>query len=635
MAESTLGKALSRLFSSNVIARDMGGDELKIVDPNNVQSIGSQYQQSSYKGMHSGGGQSGYGYGGQGYGAYGYSGFDESAPGSTIGYLSSRQYLYRDYESMDTDSIISSALDMYADETVTEDEYGDVLTISSNDQEVKDILEDLFYNRLDIEFNMRWWVRSMCKYGDTYLKVEVSEEEGVLMVQPLSPYEMTRIEGEEDDPYSTKFQYDGLEDSPEFEFWEILHFRLSSDGNYLPYGKSILEGARRTWKQLMLMEDAMLVHRVMRAPERRVFKIDVGNLEPDAVDTFMSQIVQEIDKTPLVDHETGEYNLQYNMTNMIEDYYVPVRGGDTGTEINTLSGIQYNAIEDIEYLRKKMMTSLRIPNAFLGYEEELEGKATLAQQNIKFAHQIENIQKIIVSELRKVAIVHLYSLGITDQRLLDFELSLTNPSTVRESEYLDLINQKVDLARTITELPIFSTQWIYEEIFDLSDEEIKRQRELKVDDKKRKFRFEQLEREGNDPIKTGVSFGTPHDLAQSGSADIKPLALDMEEKEEDKEDAVKNMKKNRDQTVDDPLGKEKGFDSSNLRDKDPDYEKFYRQRKGLDDDFIPNTRQVINEIDRDIFEGLEGYESDYEEDTEKKDFGTLDDTFMDEDNLDV
>lgn len=624
---SSLGKALSRLFSSNIVVRNLGGKKLKIVDPSNIQSVASKYLETKYKGLHA--------YQGAGKTHR----HTQQAPGSSVGYLTSRIGLYRDYESMDTDAIISAALDIYADEAVTENEYGNVLTVKTDDQEVKEILNNLYYDILDVEFNMRWWVRSLAKYGDCYLKLTLSDEYGVINAEPMSPYETTRVEGEDDDdPYAVKFRYEGISGDPEFEFWEVAHFRLIADGNYLPYGKSILEGARRTWKQLTLMEDAMLIHRIMRAPEKRIFRIDVGNIEPDAVDTFMSQIIQEIKKTPLIDPQTGEYNLKYNMMNMIEDYYLPVRGNDSGTEIDTLSGLQYNAIEDIEYLRKKMMTSLRIPNAFLGYEGELEGKATLAQQSIKFANQIQYIQKIVASELTKIGIIHLFSLGIRDKRLVNFDLSLTNPSTVQESEFIDLLGQKVDLARTITELPVFSTDWIYKNIFDLSDGEIEAQRKLKLDDYKRRFRAEQIEREGNDPVVTGQSFGTPHDLALSGSPNIKPLSLDMKDKEDRKKKAVKNMQTNRSRSnagaVSDPMGKEKGMDQSNLRDKDPDYEKFYRQRRGLNvDEILPSkNKELINESLRDI-EKFNDENITNESETELDE--TVKNTFMDEEILNL
>ena len=197
------------------------------------------------------------------------------------------------------------------------------------------------------------------------------------------------------------------------------------------------------------MEDAMLIHRIMRAPEKRIFKIDVGNIPPREVEQFMQRIISKMKKTPVIDQKTGEYNLKYNVESVTEDYFLPVRGGDSGTEIDTLPGLSNNdAVEDIEYLRNKLMASLRIPKAFLGYEEGLSGgKATLAAEDVRFSRTIERLQKIVVSELMKIGVVHLYSQGFESSDLIDFELELQNPSMIHEQEKLELLNQQLDLAR--------------------------------------------------------------------------------------------------------------------------------------------------------------------------------------------
>ena len=251
------------------------------------------------------------------------------------------------------------------------------------------------------------------------------------------------------------------------------------------------------------MEDAMLIHRIMRAPEKRIFKIDVGNIPPREVEQFMQKIINKMKKTPVIDQSTGEYNLKYNMESVTEDYFLPVRGGDSGTEIDTLPGLSNNdQIDDIEYLKNKLMASLRIPKAFLGYEEGLSGgKATLAAEDVRFARTIERLQKIIVSELTKIGIVHLYSQGFEDADLIDFDLELQNPSMIHEQEKLELMNQQVELAEKAMETKLFSRKWIYDNIFDFSDEKKVNIYEGIVEDTKQKFRLDQIEAEGNDPAK--------------------------------------------------------------------------------------------------------------------------------------
>lgn len=251
----------------------------------------------------------------------------------------------------------------------------------------------------------------------------------------------------------------------------------------------------------------------MRAPDKRVFKIDVGNIPPHEVDAYMEVIINQMKKVPFVDPETGQYNLKFNMQNMLEDFYLPVRGSESGTSIEPLAGIQFDAIQDIEYLRNRLLGSLKIPKAYIGYEEDTSGKATLAAQDFRFARTVERIQRIIVSELYKIAIVHLYSQGITDSELVDFSLTLTSPSTVYEKEKVELWTSKVTLAGDMMEKRLFSKAWIYENLFSMSEEEYLAEQERVVADAKTDFRLEQIKTEGNDPQKTGRSFGTPHDLA--------------------------------------------------------------------------------------------------------------------------
>ena len=270
--------------------------------------------------------------------------------------------LFKDYESMESDSIIASALDIYADESTMKSEYGNIIEIHSDNNNIKEILNNLFYDILNIEFNLWPWVRNMCKYGDFFLFLDVKDKYGITNVVPLSAYELVRSEGEDpDNPYYTKFYLEALEQQHpyfsrsskgkkiEFENFQVAHFRLANDSNLLPYGKSMLESARKVWKQVTLMEDAMLIHRVMRAPEKRVFKIDIGNIPPNEVDNYMQRIINKMKKTPFIDEATGDYNLKFNIQNLTEDFFLPVRGGDSGTQIDSMPGMTYDSTEDLEY----------------------------------------------------------------------------------------------------------------------------------------------------------------------------------------------------------------------------------------------------------------------------------------------
>jgi len=440
-------------------------------------------------------------------------------------FFTSKLELYSDYEAMDMDPIIASALDVYADECTVKDADGDTLTINSQNDEIKKVLHNLFYDVLNVDYNLWPWIRNACKYGDFFLHLDIEDEIGIVNVTPLSGYEVRREEGfDPANPYAYKFVWEGThtayasarsnQDQREFQNFEIAHFRLLSDTNFLPYGKSMIEPARKVFKQLMLMEDAMLIHRIMRAPERRIFKVDVGNIPPAEVDAHMKNIIGNMKKIPYVDERTGEYNLKFNMENMMEDYFLPVRGGESGTAVESLPGLSNDGqIEDIDYLRNKMHAALKIPKAFLGYDEGVEGKATLAAEDVRFARTIERLQKIFVSELTKIAIVHLFSQGFKDEDLVDFTISLTNPSLIYEKQKIETLNEKITLATSLKESTLFSERWIYENIFGLSQDEWRSEQDQVIEDLKSDFRKEQIKSEGNDPKKTNMSFGTPHDIA--------------------------------------------------------------------------------------------------------------------------
>jgi hypothetical protein len=501
MADKTIFSRLRKLFSSNVVVRNVGGKRLKVRDTSRLQSVGNSVTMGVDRFQKMRKSNVNFGYGTPTMQNFSYN----------------KNELYTDYESMDTDAIISSALDIYADESTMKNEFDQVLTIQCQNENVQKILHNLFYDICNIEFNLWPWLRNMCKYGDAFLKLDITEGYGVVNVVPLSSYEMTREEGEDPtDPYKVTFKQEGAAGQFEYQNFEIAHFRLLSDANFLPYGKSMVEPARKTWKQLTMMEDAMMIHRIMRAPEKRIFKIDVGNIPPNEVDTYMQSIIDKMKKVPYVDQTTGEYNLKFNMQNMMEDFYLPTRGGESGTGIESVSGLDFNAIDDIEYLRNKMMSALRVPKAFLGYDEQVEGKATLAAEDIRFARTIERLQRIAVSELTKIAIVHLYTQGFKDEDLVDFELNLTTPSTVYEQEKIAIWQEKIRLATDIQSSKLLSDEWVYENIFNMGDAAWQKERESVISDIKLKFRQSQIEQEGNDPSKTLRSFGTPHDLATAG-----------------------------------------------------------------------------------------------------------------------
>ena len=519
MANKTIFSRLQKLFSTDVIIRNVGGNEVKTIDSGHIQSSG-EYETNSLVDRYS----------------RIYSNSATSLYGSQfqLNWQYLRTQIYSEYDLMDTDAIIASALDIIADESTLKNDMGEVLQIRSSDEDIQKLLYNLFYDVLNIEFNLWMRVRQMCKYGDFFLKLEIAEKFGVYNVIPYNAYHIERLEGTNpENPSEVKFKWNpdgfagssygyysvpgqGLADDKTgiyFENYEMSHFRMVADVNFLPYGRSYIEPARKLFKQYTLMEDAMLIHRITRAPEKRVFYVNVGSIPPNEVEAFMQKTISNMKRTPYMDPKTGEYNLKYNMQNMLEDFYIPVRGNDSATKIDTTPGLSYDGIQDVEYLRDKLFAALKVPKAFLGYDEDIEGKATLAAEDIRFARTIDRIQRILLSELNKIALVHLYTQGYTSEALTNFELSMTTPSIIYDQERIELMKQKSELAGTLLEQGLVPSDWIYHNVYHFSEDQYDEYRDLVREDSKRKFRNDQIQAEGNDPVETGKSYGTPHDLA--------------------------------------------------------------------------------------------------------------------------
>ena len=403
-----------------------------------------------------------------------------------------RMARYSDFSEMEYTPEISSALDIYAEETVASDERGQVLHVFSENQKIERILEELFFDTLNIEFNLTAWVRNLCKYGDFFLFNDVSPDHGIINVYPMPVNEVEREEGyDPNDPMAVRFRWI-TEGNQVLENWQVSHFRLLGNDAFLPYGSSVLEAARRIWRQLILAEDAMLVYRVVRSPERRVFYIDVGNVPPEEISGYMEQVQTSLKKSQVVDKDSGRVDLRYNPLSVDEDYYLPVRGAESGTKIDTLAGGQNTtAVEDVEYIQKKLFAALKIPKAYLGYDEGLGAKATLSQEDIRFSRTINRIQRTVLAELNKIAIIHLYSHGFDGEDLLDFELNLSNPSTIAQQQKLELFRSRFEIAGTAPE-GLVDRRYIRKNVLNLTDDEIKSLEEGKAEDKKIDLEIESI-----------------------------------------------------------------------------------------------------------------------------------------------
>ena len=413
---------------------------------------------------------------------------------------------YTDFEQMEYMPEIASAIDIYADEMTTSNEYDQLLNISCMNLEIKTILHSLFYDVLNIEFNAFGWARSMCKYGDFFLYLDVDDTLGITSVIGLPNNEVERLEGQDPtNPNYVQYQWNGA--GMTFENWQVAHFRILGNDKYAPYGTSVLDPARRIWRQLLLLEDAMIAYRVVRAPERRVFKIDVGNIPPQDIPQYMEKVKTEMKRNSLVDANTGRVDLRYNPLSLEEDYFIPMRGG-VGSDIISLPGAKsLDDIEDVKYLRDKLFAAIKIPQSYLtNLEGADEDKTTLAQKDIRFSRTIQRLQRSVVAELEKIAVVHLYTLGFRGEDLIGFDLTLNNPSRLAELQQLEYLRTKFDVANAVPE-GTFSKRWISHNILGLSDDEFLRNQRESFHDRKYQQALESVTEEGAEEGLDGAGLG--------------------------------------------------------------------------------------------------------------------------------
>ena len=386
-----------------------------------------------------------------------------------------RMARYSDFSEMEYTPEIASALDIYSEESVASDENGKTLHIYSENSKIKELLTELFYDTLNVEFNMSAWVRNLVKYGDFFLFNDVHPDQGVINAYPLPISEIEREEGfDPNDPLAVRFRW-VTQGNQVLENWQVSHMRLLGNDAFLPYGSSVLEPARRIWRQLILLEDAMMVMRIVRAPDRRVFYIDVGNVPPEDIPNYMEQAQSSLKRSGVVDKNNGRVDLRYNPLSIDEDYFIPVRGGDSGTKVDSVAGQGISGeVNDVEYVQKKLFAALKIPKAYLGYDEGLGAKATLSQEDIRFSRTIARIQRTILSEMNKIAIVHLYCNGYTEEDLVDFTLKLSNPSTIAQQQKLELFKARFEAASSALGTPgLVDRTWVQKNIMRLTDDEIK------------------------------------------------------------------------------------------------------------------------------------------------------------------
>ena len=461
---SGLFKSLTKLFSGPIInrrtqtGRHLRRRHLDVFSSRFKSASGKQFKKTEYNSMNA----------------------------ITVSMISNRNRAerYIDFDEMEYEPIIASSIDIYADEITTHSSIQPMLHIKCPNEEIKALLQSLYYNVLNIEHNLFGWARTMCKYGDLFLYLDLDDKLGVRSCIGVPQQEIERLEGEDEtNPNYVQFQWNSA--GMTLENWQVAHFRVLGNDKHYPYGTSVLEPARRIWRQLTLLEDAMMAYRIVRSPERRVFYIDVGAIPPQDVEQYMQKVMTQMKRHQVVDPKTGRVDLRYNPLSIEEDYFVPIRGGASNTKIENMAGGQFTGqVEDVKYLREKLFAALKIPQSYLIMGEGAqEDKTTLAQKDIRFARTIQRLQRSIVSELEKIGIIHLFTLGYRGDDLLSFKLGLNNPSKIAELQELEHWKVKFEAAGAATE-NYFSRRWVAENMLGISEDEFLRmQREMFFDKK--------------------------------------------------------------------------------------------------------------------------------------------------------
>lgn len=570
----------------------------------------------------------------------------------TLSGLNEIKLMYRDCELMDGFPEIGTALDIFSEEACVTSEQGFMVNVNSKSDRIKSILNDLFVNRLSINIILPMICRAMCKYGNNYMLLNIDKDNGIMGWKQLPVYEMERYENGTAYPYvsapsvslnnvdetkteDTKFVWVGQTEYIPYRSWQIAHFRLLYDSQFLPYGVSVLNKARRHFRMLSMMEDMMLIYRLDRSIERRIFKINVGAIDTEDVPAYVQEIANNFKRTPIIDPMTGQIDLRKNImpvwkktpiplldgrtitieelakeyengkTNYVysiqddtlqvvpgkvvwcgknytaksmikitldddtymvmapeheivmrdgtkkradkvvigesvmpfhtenyniksieyidgddvycmtvqglngeddrhnfalqtfqqdgswcnngcfvsncntEDFFIPVRDSSEPSPIETLpAGQNLTAMDDIKFIQNKLFTALRVPKSFLNFEEATGDGKNLSLMDVRFTRTTNRIQQALLMELNKIAMIHLFLLGFTDE-ITDFTLTMNNPSSQAEMLELENLAKKITTAKDAVSdpgggIPLTSMTWAWRHIMKWSDKEIQR-----------------------------------------------------------------------------------------------------------------------------------------------------------------
>lgn len=409
-----------------------------------------------------------------------------------------RRRKYSKFEKMDDYPEIGTALDIYADDATLLDEDCEFSKIKTEHRILKDEYKEFIKNT---KLNRYIWdiTRNVVKYGECFTENIVdlnNTDAGIQRVKILNPNYIYRVEDKYG--YLVKFMQEvPVKDyqlgysavgasSPDkrrrvdLDKEQVVHFRRrTSDQNFYPYGKSVMAPAIKAWESLRLMEDAMVIYRLQRAPERRVFYIETGNIPQTKVEVFIERLKQKFKKEKFWNPQSGGIDERYNPLAADEDFFVPHRNGK-GTKIEVLKGAEnLGEVDDVKYFRDKLLAAMKVPKDYIVEKDKSpERKANLGQLDIKFAKTIMRVQQDIVIGLEEMFRRHLRIRGIEEAIVSEFSITMTPPSDMLEKRKLEMDEQKVRVIQGVQQLQLFSKDTIYRKYFGMTDAEIEAEKAL-------------------------------------------------------------------------------------------------------------------------------------------------------------
>ena len=424
-----------------------------------------------------------------------------------------RRRRYQDYERMDQEAEVGAALDIYSDDATQENTKSELFELSTDNDVLKREVEQ-FLKQTKLDKYIWDIVRNVAKYGDCFVENVVDLNNihmGIRRLKILNPNFVFRVEDkygylkeflqEIPNPQNqtSDLNQSFIPDKKKKNFItlnkdQIVHFRrMTSDANYYPYGKGILAYGVRVFKSLMLMEDAMLIYRIQRAPERRAFYLETGNLPQSKVEAFVERIKAKFKKQPMWNNQRNSVDYNYNPLTVDEDFFIPIRNGQ-GTKVEVLPGAQnLGETDDVKYFRDKLLAALKVPKDFIVEKDNSpERKANLSQLDVKFAKAVHRLQADVERSLNVLLKRHLTLRELPKSLVESVEISLTSPSDMFEKRRLEVDEQKVRIVQAVKGLMLFDDEYLYKTYFGMTDAE--------VEDMKERMKKQQEENPQPDPM---------------------------------------------------------------------------------------------------------------------------------------